>query len=56
MSKHRERRARTVTEMEPLRGCYRQLDIFHLVRVDEFLERLELGNIARFDVSDLARA
>ena len=48
--------ARTVKYMEPIGGYYRQLDIFHLVRMDKFLQRFKLGNIARFDVSDFALA
>jgi hypothetical protein len=31
--------------MEPLRGCHGQLDVFDLVRMDELLERIELGDI-----------
>ena len=42
--------------MEPLRRCYRQLDIFDLVGFDEFPKCLEFGNIARLCVFDLACA
>ena len=42
--------------MEPLGGYHGQLDVFDLVRMDELLERFELGDIAGLDVFDLTRA
>ena len=42
--------------MEPLGGCRGHLDVFDLVRMDELLERFELGDIAGLDVFDLTRA
>ena len=45
-----------MAQMEPLGGYHGQFDVFDLVRMDELLESFELGDIARFDVSDLARA
>ena len=42
--------------MEPLRGYQGQFNVFNLLRLDELLERFELGKIAGFNVFDLARA